>query len=128
MTTSLRTIAVAVTLAGLLGTVASCGDDETISARFESMSTPPKPEQFHESGGSEAFFAAQEDPWEQVIDVLVDDFGLTGVSTKTDRQRRVQPVDQDRGSGHEPEIACGSVYLGGRSGRCVSSSSHDRRC
>ena len=31
-----------------------------------------------ESVGSEAFFAAEEDPWEQVVDVLVDDFGLTG--------------------------------------------------
>lgn len=71
------TIAVAVPLVVLLGTVASCGDDDTsgptpsasnptiskaefaeagnglcetngktISARFEAMSTPPKPEEF----------------------------------------------------------------------------------
>jgi hypothetical protein len=31
-----------------------------------------------EAGGSEAFFATEEDPWEDTVAVLVDDFGLTG--------------------------------------------------
>jgi hypothetical protein len=31
-----------------------------------------------EADGSEAFFATEEDPWEDTVAVLVDDFGLTG--------------------------------------------------
>jgi len=154
MSTSLRTIAIAASLAAVLGTTAACGDDDkptaakesagiptipeaefakvgnelceangqAVAANFEKFSSPPKPEEFQhaydtmikesykivgqflalgapegktaefydvlveaqqvteavEAGGSEAFFATEEDPWEDTVAVLVDDFGLTG--------------------------------------------------